>query len=79
MPSSSGSLILPLVLWDNKPPNCQISTMMLNETESIILTGTTSGHIIIWEFNIDEVANFYNNMIYYMIYFIFIIRSLLLV
>ncbi len=50
-----GSLILPFVLWDNRPPNCQISTMMISETEKSIYTGTTSGHIIIWEFSVNEV------------------------
>lgn len=54
--SSSGSLILPLVLWDSKPPNCQISTMMINESETYIYTGTTSGHIIIWEFSVNEIT-----------------------
>ena len=61
--SSSGSLILPLVLWDNKPPNCQISTMLINETEKYIFTGTTSGHIIMWEFNVDEVFEIKMNSI----------------
>ncbi|CAF0723235.1 unnamed protein product [Brachionus calyciflorus] len=57
MPStSSGSLILPIVLWDNNPPECQISSMLINETEKYIFTGTTSGHIIIWDFNIDEIT-----------------------
>jgi hypothetical protein len=49
-------LILPLVLWDNKPPNCQISSMMINDSEKYIFTGTTSGHIIIWEFKTNEVT-----------------------
>ena len=56
MPSSSnGSLILPLVLWDNRAPECHISSMIINETEKFIFTGTTSGHIIMWEFSVDEV------------------------
>ena len=56
MPSSSiGSLILPLVLWDDKAPECHISSMILNENEQLLFTGTTSGHIIMWEFNTDQV------------------------
>ena len=56
MPSSSnGTLILPLVLWDDKAPECHISSMILNENEQILFTGTTSGHIIMWEFKIDQV------------------------
>jgi len=50
MPSSSnGTLILPLVLWDDKAHECHISSMILNENEQILFTCTTSGHIIMWE------------------------------
>lgn len=54
--SSNGSLILPLVLWDNIPPDCQISSIILNENEKYLFTGTTSGHIIMWDFNVDEIV-----------------------
>jgi hypothetical protein len=49
------SLVLPLVLWDNIAPNCNISSILINESETHIITGTTSGHIIIWEFQVDDV------------------------
>jgi hypothetical protein len=49
------SLVLPLVLWDNIAPNCNISSILMNESETHIITGTTSGHIIIWEFQVDDV------------------------
>jgi hypothetical protein len=56
MPSSSnGLLILPLVLWDKRPPDCHISSLIVSESEKYILTGTSSGHIITWDFNINEV------------------------
>ena len=57
MPSSSsnGYLILPLVLWDNVAPDCQISSLIVSESEKYVFSGTTSGHIIMWEFNVDEV------------------------
>ena len=56
------SLVLPLVLWDNIAPNCNISSMLINESETNIVTGTTSGHIIIWEFQIDDVASFFSKI-----------------
>lgn len=52
--SSSGSLILPIVLWDNIPPECHISSLMVSESEKYIFTGTTSGHLIMWDFNLDD-------------------------
>lgn len=55
--SSSGTLILPIVLWDNQAPRCQITSLLVNENEKYLFSGTTSGHIIMWEFNIDEVLN----------------------
>jgi len=56
MPSSSnGLLILPLVLWDKRPPDCHISSLIVSESEKYILTGTSSGHIITWDFNVNEV------------------------
>lgn len=57
MPSSNSSLILPLVLWDHVAPECHISSMAIDENEKLIFTGTTSGHIIMWEFDIDEVGS----------------------
>ena len=30
--------------------------MILNENEQLLFTGTTSGHIIMWEFRSDEVS-----------------------
>lgn len=57
--SSSGSLIFPVLIWDKNPPECHISSILINENENYILTGTTSGHIIIWDFKIDEVKIFY--------------------
>ena len=56
MVSSNGSLILPLVLWDNVAPDCQISSMIVSESEKYVFCGTTSGHIIMWDFNVDEVS-----------------------
>ncbi len=58
MPSSgNGSLILPLALWHNEAPDCQITTITLSETGSYIFTGTTSGHIIQWEFtSVDQIS-----------------------
>jgi hypothetical protein len=57
MPSSNGSLILPLVLWnDMSPVECQITSMLLNETEKLMFTGTNAGHIIMWEFSVDDVS-----------------------
>jgi hypothetical protein len=53
--SSSGSLILPVLIWDHVPPDCQVSSLMVSETERYIFTGITSGHIIMWEFSLDEV------------------------
>ena len=54
--SSNGSLILPLVVWNSKtPPECDISSLIVSETEKYIYTGTTSGHIIMWEFHVDDV------------------------
>ncbi len=57
--SSSNNLILPLVLWNNTPPQFDVSSLIVNETEKYILTGTTSGHIVIWDFNLDEVISDY--------------------
>ena len=54
--SSSGSLILPVLIWDNTPPDCQISSLMVSETEKFIFTGTSTGHIIMWDFSLDEVS-----------------------
>lgn len=54
MPATN-SLVLPLVLWDNIAPNCNLSSILINESETHIITGTTSGHIIIWEFDLDDV------------------------
>jgi hypothetical protein len=52
MPSScNGSLMLPLVLWNNKPPQLEITTLIVSESENYIFTGTVSGHIVQWEFN----------------------------
>ena len=56
MVSSNGSLILPLVLWDNVAPDCQISSLIVSESEKYVFCGTTSGHIIMWDFNVDEVS-----------------------
>ena len=55
MPATN-SLVLPLVLWDNIAPNCNISSIIIDETETHIITGTTSGHIIICEFQLNEVG-----------------------
>jgi WD40 repeat protein len=57
MPStSSGSLLLPVLIWDNTPPDFQIASLMVSETEKYIFTGTTSGHIIMWDFNVDKIT-----------------------
>lgn len=56
---SSGTLILPIVLWDDQAPKCQITSLLVSESEKYMFTGTTSGHIIMWEFNVDEVKNLF--------------------
>jgi hypothetical protein len=66
MPATN-SLVLPLVLWDNIAPNCNLSSILINENETHIITGTTSGHIIIWEFQVDDVSVTKKNTIFYII------------
>lgn len=52
--TTSGSLIFPVLIWDKNPPECHISSILISENENYILTGTTSGHIIIWDLTINE-------------------------
>ena len=53
---SSGTLILPIVLWDDQAPKCQITSLLVSDSEKYLFSGTTSGHIIMWEFSTDEIV-----------------------
>lgn len=54
----SNTLVLPLILWDNIAPNCNISSIITSEHDDYIITGTTNGHIIIWDYKKEKLTPF---------------------
>lgn len=50
---AGNSLVLPIVLWGRKAPTHCISTLLLMEDASMIVTGCHDGQICLWDLSLD--------------------------
>ncbi|KAF1458993.1 WD repeat-containing protein 7, partial [Pygoscelis antarcticus] len=51
------SLVLPIVLWGRKAPTHCISTLLLMEDASMIVTGCHDGQICLWDLSLELEIN----------------------
>ncbi|XP_074994215.1 WD repeat-containing protein 7 isoform X2 [Calonectris borealis] len=54
---AGNSLVLPIVLWGRKAPTHCISTLLLMEDASMIVTGCHDGQICLWDLSLDLEIN----------------------
>ncbi|XP_075345183.1 WD repeat-containing protein 7 isoform X5 [Mycteria americana] len=54
---AGNSLVLPIVLWGRKAPTHCISTLLLMEDTSMIVTGCHDGQICLWDLSLDLEIN----------------------
>lgn len=50
---AGNSLVLPIVLWGRRAPTHCISTLLLMEDASMIVTGCHDGQICLWDLSLD--------------------------
>ncbi|NXK09817.1 WDR7 protein, partial [Herpetotheres cachinnans] len=54
---AGNSLVLPIVLWGRRAPTHCISTLLLMEDASMIVTGCHDGQICVWDLSLDLEIN----------------------